>query len=153
MKNVQSIESASYLLLHMGKCMVCHHGKEKHLWFNYGNRFYGFIALFAKVKDVLSWLVIFGKIDTNLLDKKWVWRFWAWLLNPDRTVRSDRINRKPVNTPVFYTYKTGNSIFAVNPLNRGQTLRFSKPDTGLPVASLENFTAKMVMDSFGLHIK
>ena len=77
----------------------------------------------------------------------------AWFLNPNRIVRSDRINRKPVNTPVFKPYKTGNSIFAVNPLNRGQTMRFSKPDTGLPVASLENFTTKMVMDSFGLHIK
>ena len=30
-----------------------------------GNGFYKFIALFAKFKDALSWLVIFGKIDTK----------------------------------------------------------------------------------------
>jgi len=58
-----------------------------------------------------------------------------------------------VNTPIFLTYKIGNSIFAANPLNNDQTVWFSNPDTGLPVTSPENFIAKVVMDSFGLHIK
>ena len=35
-----------------------------------GNRFYGFIVLFANSKDVLSWLVIFGKLIKNVIDKK-----------------------------------------------------------------------------------
>ena len=35
-----------------------------------GNGFYGFIALFANSKDVLSGLVIFGKLIENLNDKK-----------------------------------------------------------------------------------
>ena len=41
----------------------------------------------------------------------------------------------------------------MNPLNRGQTTQFSKPDTGLLVTSPKNFTAKVMMDSFGLQIK
>ena len=41
-----------------------------------GNGFYGFIALFANSKDVLSWLVIFGKLIENLIDKKWFWKIW-----------------------------------------------------------------------------
>ena len=40
------------------------------------NEFYGFIALFASSKDVLSWLVIFGKLIENLIDKKWFWKIW-----------------------------------------------------------------------------
>ena len=40
-----------------------------------GNEFYGFIVLFANSKDVLSWLVIFGKLIENLIDKKWFWKF------------------------------------------------------------------------------
>ena len=35
-----------------------------------GNRFYGFIVLFANSEDVLSWLVIFGKLIENVIDKK-----------------------------------------------------------------------------------
>ena len=34
------------------------------------NGFYGLIALFANPKDVLSWLVIFGKLIKNVIDKK-----------------------------------------------------------------------------------
>ena len=41
-----------------------------------GNGFYGFIALFANSKDVLSWLVIFGKLIENVIDKKWFWKTW-----------------------------------------------------------------------------
>ena len=41
-----------------------------------GNGFYGFIALFANSKDVLSWLVIFGKLIKNVIDKKWFWKTW-----------------------------------------------------------------------------
>ena len=41
-----------------------------------GNEFYGFIALFANLKDVLSWLVIFGKLIENLIDNKWFWTIW-----------------------------------------------------------------------------
>ena len=32
-----------------------------------GNRFYGFIVLFTNSKDILSWLVIFGKLIENVL--------------------------------------------------------------------------------------
>ena len=42
-----------------------------------GNRFYGLIALFANSKDVLSWLVIFGKLIKNVIDKKWFWKTWG----------------------------------------------------------------------------
>ena len=35
-----------------------------------GNRFYGFIVLFTNSKDILSWLVIFGKLIENVIDKK-----------------------------------------------------------------------------------
>ena len=35
-----------------------------------GNRFYGFIVLFTNSKDILSWLVIFGKLIKNVIDKK-----------------------------------------------------------------------------------
>ena len=50
-----------------------------------GNVFYGLIALFANSKDVLSWLVIFGKLIENVIDKKEVWRLWEaceylWIL-------------------------------------------------------------------------
>ena len=41
-----------------------------------GNGFYGFIALFENSKDVLSWLVIFGKLIENVIDKKWFWEIW-----------------------------------------------------------------------------
>ena len=41
-----------------------------------GNGFYGFIALFENSKDILSWLMIFGKLKENLLDEEWVWRLW-----------------------------------------------------------------------------
>ena len=40
------------------------------------NGFYGLIALFANPKDVLSWLVIFGKLIKNVIDKKWFWKTW-----------------------------------------------------------------------------
>ena len=36
-----------------------------------GNGFYGFIALFANSKNVLSWLMIFGKLIENVIDTKW----------------------------------------------------------------------------------
>ena len=35
-----------------------------------GNGFYGFVALFANSKDVLSRLVILGKLIENVIDKK-----------------------------------------------------------------------------------
>ena len=38
--------------------------------------FYGFVALFANSKDVLSWLVIFGKLIENVIDSKWFWKIW-----------------------------------------------------------------------------
>ena len=41
-----------------------------------GNGFYGFIALFANSKHVLSWLMIFGKLIENVIDKKWFWKIW-----------------------------------------------------------------------------
>ena len=41
-----------------------------------GKEFYGFIALFTNSKDVLSWLVIFGKLIENVIDKKWFWKIW-----------------------------------------------------------------------------
>ena len=41
-----------------------------------GNGFYGIIALFASSKNVLSWLVIFGKLIENVIDKKWFWETW-----------------------------------------------------------------------------
>ena len=41
-----------------------------------GNGFYGIIALFASSKDVLSWLVIFGKLIENVIDNKWFWETW-----------------------------------------------------------------------------
>ena len=41
-----------------------------------GNEIYGFIALFANSKDVLSWLVIFGKLIENLINKKRCWKIW-----------------------------------------------------------------------------
>ena len=34
-----------------------------------GNGFYGFVALFANSKDVLSWIVIFGKLIENVLTR------------------------------------------------------------------------------------
>ena len=43
-----------------------------------GNGFYGFIALFANSKDVLFWLVIFGKLIENVIDKKWFWKIWEY---------------------------------------------------------------------------
>ena len=42
----------------------------------FGNEFYGFIALFENSKDVLSWLVIFGKLIENVIDKKWFGKIW-----------------------------------------------------------------------------
>ena len=42
----------------------------------FGNGFYGFVALFANFKDVLSWLVIFGKLIENVIDNKWFWETW-----------------------------------------------------------------------------
>ena len=41
-----------------------------------GDGFYGFIALFANSKDVLSWLMLFGKLIENISDKKWFWKIW-----------------------------------------------------------------------------
>ena len=49
------------------------------------NGFYQFIALFAKFKDVLSWLVIFGKIYTksswqemSLKALRTLWLYWVF---------------------------------------------------------------------------
>ena len=41
-----------------------------------GNGFQGFIALFANSKDDFSWLVIFGKLIENLIDKKRFCKIW-----------------------------------------------------------------------------
>ena len=41
-----------------------------------GNGFYGFIALIANSINVLSWLVIFGKLIENFIDKKLFWKIW-----------------------------------------------------------------------------
>ena len=41
-----------------------------------GNGFYGFIALFSNSKHVLSWLMIFGKLIENVIDKKLFWKIW-----------------------------------------------------------------------------
>ena len=41
-----------------------------------GNGFYGFIALFANSKDVLSWLVIFEKLIENVINIKRFWKIW-----------------------------------------------------------------------------
>ena len=59
-------ESASCLILHIGKCMNIWHGKEK----NIDSGFHGFMVLFGNTKDVLSLLVLFGKLIENLVDKK-----------------------------------------------------------------------------------
>ena len=66
---------ASYLVMRMGKWFV----RLEMISIFYkilGNEFYGFIALFASSKDALSWLVIFGKLIENLIDKKWFWKIW-----------------------------------------------------------------------------
>ena len=50
-----------------------------------GNGFYGFITLFANSKDVLSWLVIFGKLIENLIWQEMIlenlrilWMHWVF---------------------------------------------------------------------------
>ena len=40
------------------------------------NGLYGFIALFANSKDVLSWFVIYEKLIEYVIDKKWFWKIW-----------------------------------------------------------------------------
>ena len=63
-------ESASCLILHMGKCLNIWHGKEKHIWIH------GFMVLFGNTKDVLFLFVLFGKLIENIVDNKWFWTIW-----------------------------------------------------------------------------
>ena len=59
-------KNASYLVLHLGKCMVCWHGKYEHLWFNPMIRNSWTLWYIGNLK-VLIYLVLYylGNIDAK----------------------------------------------------------------------------------------
>ena len=85
MENAWSIESTSYFLLHMGNVWFVSMEKISIFDLILENRFYGFIVLFERFNDALSWLVIFGKIDTkpswqemSLKALRTLWIYWVF---------------------------------------------------------------------------